>query len=77
MGCFSISFARPEPESEKHDFYCGVDCVCSCEGCSHEVCCESSGTHSMCAGCEWRGGCLKNKEAEIEYGRRDCCCLAG
>jgi hypothetical protein len=77
MSGFFISFARPEPGSEKHDFHCGVDCVNPCEGCSHEVCCGSSGAHSVCAECEWRGDCVKNKETEAAYERRDCCCLAG
>jgi hypothetical protein len=78
MSGLSAGFvSRSDRDSEKHDFYCGVDCTQPCEGCVHELSCESSGSHSVCRGCEWQGCCLRNKEAEAMDVRRDSGCLAG
>lgn len=77
MSCFSISFARGEPEPENHDFHRGFDCTKPCDECGHEVCCDSYGAHSMCGECEWKEDCLKSKEEEAAHAGRDCGCLAG
>jgi hypothetical protein len=77
MGGFYVGFSVPDLEPEEHDFYCGVDCTCSCEGCSHEICCESSGAHRACVSCEWQGCCLKNKGVEVASERGGSVGLAG